>query len=102
MSSGRMAKIHLEIYEASPSDKLSPKKSIHFPKKGFAGRGIVVTQLLNWLLNNNFTFPGKLIVHGLSYDVKRFGRGKGIEVINLGNNVYVNRKDYSNGQEVKK
>lgn len=102
MSSGRKAKIVLQIYEMSPSDKLVPKKTIHFPQKSYAARGVVVTQLLNWLLNNNFTFPGKLIVHGLSYDVKRFGKGKQIEVINLGNNVYVNRKDYSNGQEVKK
>lgn len=100
---GRMAKLVIELTEKSPSDTIAyPAKKFVFPKEGFAGRGIIVTKLLDWLLNHNITNPGKLIAHGFTYDIKRNGAEQKIEVVGLESGVFLRRKDYvSNKTEVK-
>ncbi len=103
MSSGRQAKLKLELVETSNSSKMTTKKTFSFPKEGFAGRGVVVSRLLDWLLNHNLTYPGKMIVHGFTYDVKRFDSKKRIKVIKLGNNLFLRKSDYVEKQgEVKR
>ncbi len=75
MISGRKAKIILQVFEVSPSDKMIPKKEFLFPEKGYARKGVVASNLLDWLLHNNFCTPGKLMAHGFFYDINRFGKG---------------------------
>ncbi len=101
---GRMAKLTLELSEQSRSDTINyPPKKFVFPREGFAARGIVVTKLLDWLLNHNMTNPGKLIVHGFTYDIKKNGAENKIEVVSLDNGVFLRKKDYvANSKEVKK
>jgi len=90
-----MAKLTVELVEQSRSDTINyPAKKFVFPSEGFAARGIIVSKLLDWLLNHNITNPGKLIVHGFSYDIKRNGGEKRIEVVSLDNGVFLRKKDY--------
>lgn len=92
---GRMAKLTVELIQQSRSDTINyPAKKFVFPKQGFAARGIIVTKLLDWLLNHNLTNPGKLIVHGFTYDIKKNGAEKRIEVVSLHNGVFLRKKDY--------
>ncbi len=90
-----MAKLTIELSEQSRSDSINyPPKKFVFPENGFAARGIIVTKLLDWLLNHNITNPGKLIVHGFTHDIKKNGAEKRIEVIGLDNGVFLRKKDY--------
>ncbi len=101
---GRMAKLTIELSEQSKSDTVVfPAKRFVFPETGFAARGIIVTKLLDWLLNHNMTTPGKLLVHGFTYDIKRNGGEKRIEVVGLEEGVFLRKKDYiSTKKEVTK
>lgn len=101
---GRMAKLTVELVQQSHSDTISyPAKKFVFPKQGFAARGIIVTKLLDWLLNHNMTTPGKLMVHGFIYDIKKNGAENKIEVVSLHDGVFLRKKDYvANLKGVKK
>ncbi len=104
MSYGAVARIKVELVEANHSTKFSKTRNLNFPEKGFSARGIVVTRLLDWLLNSKICAPGKLIAHGFNFDLKKYNTEQEVEVVELQNGVYLRRKDFvasEKKQEVK-
>ena len=105
MSYGAVARIKVELVEASHSSKFSKTRNLTFPETGFAARGIVVTRLLDWLLNCKICAPGKLMAHGFNFDLKKYNTEQEIEAVELPKGFYLRRKDFvagENKKEVKK
>ena len=81
--SGLKSKIKLAFCYANQSQKIPAKVIFEFPEpEGYAGNGIVVKALLNFLFRKGFLHPWACVAFALNYDLNKFGIEKevGFEV----------------------